>query len=129
MRDIREEVYTWLHHLSSLDDLRDLFIDTLNYSYTNVPGPLSSLPGSLQEHVRDLRVIANYNGFSIFYAHLDSLSRSLERAILQKLWKPDFCGLFVFSDAEQRVWEFVNAIVFRRKRYNECGETSQREGG
>jgi len=116
VQDVREQVYTQLHHLGSLDDLRRLFIDTLNYSYANVPGSLASLPSPLQEHITDLRLIASHNGFSIFYACLDSLSRSLERAILQRLWTSDFCGLFVFSDTGQQIWEFVNAKYVGRRR-------------
>lgn len=116
VKDIREEVHTRLCSLASLSDLRRLFVDTLNYNYANAPGPMSSLPSSLQEHIGDLRLIASHNGFSIFYARLDSLSRSLERAILQRLWTSDFCGLFVFSDSSQQVWEFANAKYVGQRR-------------
>jgi len=108
-------IYYSLTRFSSLRDARNLFCNILNYrmvasevpSYAKWPANLQSLLSESPE------IIADTNGFKIVYLHLaaDGLRLGAERQVIQRMYQddPSFCGLFVVSNVNQTVWEFVSA--------------------
>jgi Eco57I restriction-modification methylase len=98
----------------NLDPLKDLF--WVDLSYTRVNKPLSTrhwsqtLQDTLQEPPLRLATGGKDQDFDIFYFRLkgDRLLLTAERPIVLKLLDERLDGLFIFSNAAQSRWHFVN---------------------
>jgi len=102
-----------LRSFSSIDHARKLFCDVLNYHYASNEWPVARWPDGIQGLMtKPPTFLADHNGFKILYGQLsdDSLLRSAERHIIQRLYKddPTFRGLLIFSDRREKQWEIVN---------------------
>ena len=101
-----------LYQKQSIKPLRDLFTTELNYDYSDTRLNLRDENSSALVYVNEYpRVIATGgNGdFKIIYIRLrTSLSRVSERTLIKRLLPNNLYALFVFSDAEQQHWHFVN---------------------
>ncbi len=97
-----------------LEPLKELFWTDL--SYTRVNRPLSTrhwpqtMQNTLQESPLRLATGGKDNDFDIFYFRLkgDRLLLTEERPIVLKLLEEQLEGLFIFSNAAQSQWHFVN---------------------
>ncbi len=114
LEELRERVHHRLQELGTrqqgIEPLRDLFLRELNYDYKNQRLPL---PEEKSRHlVREEPVIIATGGdgdFKIIYIHLrDTLSLSSERTLISKLLPDHIYALFIFSNAAQNRWHFVN---------------------
>jgi len=102
-----------LRSFSSAEHGRKLFCDVLNYDYASGEWPVTKWPDSIRNLLTNPpALLAHHNGFKILYGQLssDSLLRSAERQIIQRLFKddPTFRGLLIFSDRSEKQWELVN---------------------
>jgi hypothetical protein len=92
--------------------LRDLFVGELGYDYGDVRLDLADDKSrGLVYGDECLRTVATGGDgeFKVIYVRLRaSLSRACERTLIAKLLAENGRALFVFSDAEQRQWHFVN---------------------
>jgi hypothetical protein len=107
---MRETIQNLLRDLRSLDQLKRLFWQELNYDRVNQPvptrdwsdeerAPFDSSPLLLAEH----------GDFKIIYQCMrGDLSRMTERAVINRLLQSFPYALFVFSDGMQQRWHFVN---------------------
>jgi hypothetical protein len=109
-----------LEYLAQLErDLRNLrnpdrlqrFFAELDYSAADIPLPALDLP----EAARPIapRILNRADDFYIIYSALDELSRTLERALINRLLPRYPYALFVFSDAQCSAWHFVNVKLIQ----------------
>ncbi|MDQ2888081.1 MAG: hypothetical protein M3Y39_18580, partial [Chloroflexota bacterium] len=101
-----------LYEKQSIKPLRDLFTTELNYDYSdkglNLPDEKSRELVYPNEQPRILATGGN-GDFKIIYIRLRaSLSRVNERTLIAKLLPNNLYALFIFSDAQQQQWHFVN---------------------
>jgi Eco57I restriction-modification methylase len=101
-----------LYEKQSDKPLRDLFTTELNYDYSdmrlNLPNDKNRELIYDNEHPRIIATGGD-GTFKIIYIRLRaSLSRVHERTIITKLLLNNLYALFIFSDAEQKQWHFVN---------------------
>jgi type I restriction-modification system DNA methylase subunit len=98
----------------SLKPLKDLFWTELSYRRANTDLSTrhwsQTMRDSLQETPIRLATGGEDDDYSIFYFRLkgDRLSLSAERPIVLKLLDEQLDGLFIFSNAAQNRWHFVN---------------------
>ncbi|MEO7018937.1 MAG: DNA methyltransferase [Ktedonobacteraceae bacterium] len=101
-----------LYERRSIEPLRALFTTELNYERKNTRLDLSDAKSSELMYVDEAPHLIATGGdgdFKIIYIHLQkSLSRVNERTLIAKLLPTVLYALFIFSDAEQKHWHFVN---------------------
>src|SRR6266700_6939172 len=113
--DTRRRVSDRLRELweqQSIRPLRALFTTELNYDYSdmrlNLPDEKSRALVYANEHPRIIATGGN-GEFKIIYIRLrKALSRVNERTLITKLLRNNLYALFIFSDAQQQQWHFVN---------------------
>ncbi|MBV9711124.1 MAG: hypothetical protein JO011_09450, partial [Ktedonobacteraceae bacterium] len=101
-----------LYEKQSIKPLRDLFTTELNYDYSDMRLYLSDEKSRAfmyaDEHPQVIATGSN-GDFKIIYIRLRaSLSRVNERTLIARLLPNNPYALFIFSDAEQQQWHFVN---------------------
>ena len=109
--DIQGAVYSILKDLRSLEPLKELFWQHLNYDRVNQPLPRQNWPkGADQALAENPILFAEANDFHILYCRLasDRLRLTDERAVVNHLLQGHPYTLFVFSDDSQANWHFVN---------------------
>lgn len=115
---IRESIQALLASFRGLDPLKRLFWQELNYDRVNEP--ISSRDWAEADRVElaaDPLLLAEHADFKVIYAQMrGALSRTAERAIVTQLLKAFPYALFVFSDAAQQSWHFVNVKYERDPR-------------
>jgi len=108
----REAVQCLLERMDGLDPLKQLFWTELNYNRVNQPVARGRWAKAAREALADDPILfAEHAGLHVFYGRLHSSGRlhlSDERAVVTQLLRDHPYALFVFSDAEQRHWHFVN---------------------
>ncbi len=109
----RQTVHDLLANLPTrkLEALKQLFWSELNYERANAPLTMRDWPEATAALLADppLLFATAGQGFHVIYARLQgALSLSNERAVVNKLLAAHPFALFIFSDAEQRCWHFVN---------------------
>jgi len=116
-RSRQEAVLGLLQGLQSLDPLKQLFWSELNYDQVNRSlsrrGWAQATAGALAD---DPLLLAGQGDFHVVYARLhsdDRLHLVDERAVVNRLLRDHPYALFVFSDAGQRNWHFVNVKLVR----------------
>ena len=98
----------------SLEPLKELFWTDLSYTRVNKPLSTRLWPQSMQDTLRGhplrLATGGRDNDFDIFYFPLkgNRLLLTEERSIVLKLLDEQLDGLFIFSNAAQSQWHFVN---------------------
>lgn len=104
-----------LTRVSSLKDIRDLFINLLNYDHESIELATLDWSDSLQDLLAKNslpEVIAGYNGFKIIYLKLASedLRKGHERKLIERIRKddPSLRALFVVSNLSQEKWHIIN---------------------
>lgn len=107
---MRESVFNLLKNLRGLDGLRRLFIAELNYDRANQPISKRGWPFAASNSLTsDPTIIAEHGDFRIIYLQQgDVLSHMEQRAAINELLKSYSYALFVFSNAEQDRWHFIN---------------------
>lgn len=113
---IRQTILNLLEELPSrkLDALKQLFWSELNYDRSNTSLSMRDwLPTVQQSLIGSPLLFATAgdgNGFHIIYCQLktDHLLLGLERQIVSNLIQEHPFALFLFSDASQTNWHFVN---------------------
>lgn len=114
--DFRETIHNLLQHLPTgrLDALKRLFWSELNYNRAGRPLSTRDWPPGAVEAVSGapqlFATAGQDDGFHVIYTQLsgDRLSLGAERAVITRLLRDHPYGLFVFSDASQTHWHFVN---------------------
>jgi hypothetical protein len=104
-----------LMRVSSLKDIRDLFINLLHYDHESTEIATLDWPDSLQDILAKNtlpEVIAGYNGFKVIHLQLaaEDLRKGQERQLIQRIRKddPTLRALFVVSNYEQNQWHLIN---------------------
>lgn len=104
-----------LQSVSSLRDIRDLFINLLHYEHETTELATLDWPESLQDLLTTNtlpEVIAGYNGFKIIHLQLaaEDLRKGQERQLIQRIRKddPTLRALFVVSNPNQKQWHLIN---------------------
>lgn len=112
----REKVQRSLEGLDGEEALRRLLERELGYDYEGGRIPAEGLPaGTEDELAADPTLVASTardGRFTVIHVRLNSagkLSLTTERKIMERLKKSYPYSLYVFSDAEDRLWHFVNA--------------------
>ena len=115
-----------LKHPEGIDWLKELFWSALNYTKENRSLPR---PDQLNDILAEPSLLlAEDNGFQIIYSRLASerLRLTDERAVINRLRREHPYALFLFSNAGQSRWHFVNVKMAtdtsptsdgKRKRY------------
>ena len=94
-----------------LDALKKLFWSELNYVRANEPLSTRTWADGTAESLADppLLFATAGEGFHVIYCRLNgSLNLTTERQVVGKLLAEHPYGLFIFSDASQTRWHFVN---------------------
>lgn len=103
-----------LRQQHSLNPLKELFWTDLNYQRVNTILSTRHWPQAMQDSLYETPVLLATGGkdgdFGIFYFRLksDRLPLTAERPIVSKLLDEHLDGLFIFSNASQSRWHFVN---------------------
>lgn len=103
-----------LRQQHSLDPLKDLFWTDLSYTRVNKTLSVRHWTQAMQDSLAELPLRLATGGrdsdFDIFYFRLkgERLLLTAERPIVLKLLDEQFDGLFIFSNATQSKWHFVN---------------------
>ncbi|MBI5651742.1 MAG: Eco57I restriction-modification methylase domain-containing protein [Chloroflexi bacterium] len=112
--DIRQSIHDILRDLRNLDGLKQLFWSELNYERVNDPLPIrgwiDAATNALVENPLLFAASGNREDFHVLYARLNSekLLLGLERPVISALLNEHPYALFVFSNASQDHWHFVN---------------------
>ncbi len=115
-----ERILHLLQNLRGLEPLRELFWRELNY--TRIDEPIAELPDSrtqcLAEPPRRFAAAGRNNDFHILYAHLNTekLRKTDERQLIAHLQTRFSHALYIFSNAAQDHWHFVNVTLVREAR-------------
>ena len=112
----QEKVYEALIQLDGERSLRRLLERVLGYDYEGGLISTDELPAGTEEEVAsDPTLIASTardGRFTVIHTRLNTpgkLSLTTERRIMERLKKSYPYSLFIFSDAEDKLWHFVNA--------------------
>jgi len=112
----RERVRRSLERLDGEGGLRRLLVRELGYDYEGGLISADELPAGVEEDLAaDPTLIASTareGRFTVIHVRLATpgkLSLTTERKIMERLKKGYPYSLYVFSDAEDRLWYFVNA--------------------
>jgi len=112
MRDRQQAIWSILSDFQGLDSLKQLFWSELNYDRVDTPLSRRDWPPAARDALReDPRLFAKRGDFHVVYGRLHSpgkLHITHERAVVNRLLRDHPLALFVFSDAQQRNWHFVN---------------------
>ncbi|MBM4164756.1 MAG: hypothetical protein FJ222_10015 [Lentisphaerae bacterium] len=107
-------VLNLLRDLRSLEGLKSLFWEELNYERENKPLSPRQWPDSARQALAEDPILFASGGedgaFHVFYCRLASpdLSRGLERPVVNQLLRDHPYALFVFSNKSQSAWHFLN---------------------
>jgi hypothetical protein len=108
---LQHSVFQILSNWKGSESLKELFWRELNYDRVNQPLPRRDFPKAADDALaEDPLLFAEKNDFQILYCRLssDRLGLDLERAVVNHLLQQHPYALFVFSDAKQENWHFVN---------------------
>lgn len=100
--------------LDPLDPLKKLFWTDLNYTYVNKTLATHHWPQATRDALEEPSLLFATGGkdadFNIFYFRLkgERLLLTAERPIVLRLLEEQLDGLFIFSNAAQSRWHFVN---------------------
>jgi len=113
-RDRQQTVLALLRNFRGLDSLKALFWSELNYERVNQPLPRRTWTDTAVKALAEDPVLfagggAN-NDFHVIYARLasDQLLLGQERPVVSRLLRDHPYALFVFSNAAQDHWHFLN---------------------
>jgi hypothetical protein len=113
-RDRQQTVLELLRNFRSLDSLKELFWSELNYERVNQPLPRRNWTETAAKALAEDPLLfagggAN-NEFHVIYARLTSNQLLLghERPVVSRLLRDHPYALFVFSNAIQNRWHFLN---------------------
>lgn len=110
----QQKILDILQNLRSLDSLKTLFWDALNYERENKPLSPRKWPDGVRQVLAEDPVLfasgGTGNDFHVVYCRLDSpsLRRGMERPVLNQLLKDHQYALFVFSNRNHSAWHFLN---------------------
>ena len=113
-QDVHAAVWRILEGLEGLDPLKELFWSELNYERVNQPLSCRNWGKAATDALAEDPVLFASGGsdaaFHIVYARLasDKLLRTPERAVVSRLLRDHPYSLFVFSNADQDQWHFLN---------------------
>jgi len=103
-----------LQNLRSLDSLKTLFWDALNYECENKPLSPRKWPDGVRQFLAEDPVLfasgGTGNDFHVVYGRLDSssLRRGMERPVVNQLLQDHPYALFIFSNWDYSAWHFLN---------------------
>lgn len=103
-----------LQNLQSLDSLKTLFWNALNYEHENKPLSPRKWPDGVRQVLAEDPVLFASGGegkaFHVVYCRLDasSLRRGMERPVVNQLLRDHPYALFVFSNRDHSAWHFLN---------------------
>jgi hypothetical protein len=113
-RDIHASVLDILRNLKGIEPLKQLFWSQLNYSRVNQSLSRRGWGDAAAQALADDPVLfaggAEGDAFHVIYARLadDRLLRGLERPVVARMLRDHPYALFVFSNAGQSDWHFLN---------------------
>lgn len=108
---LQHSVFRILSDWRGDESLKELFWQQLNYDRLNQPLPRHDFPKAADNALaEDPLLFAESSDFHILYCRLasDRLRLTDERAVVNRLLLEHPYALFVFSDASQTNWHFVN---------------------
>ncbi|NCS38028.1 MAG: N-6 DNA methylase [Microcystis aeruginosa BS13-10] len=110
--ELRQSVYDLLSSLRGLDTLKKLFWSELNYERENQTLSRRNWTEKAVEALAEDPILLASGGedFRVIYARLNSnqLPLNLERLVVTQLLKDYPYALFIFSNANQEKWHFLN---------------------
>ena len=112
--DRQQAVLNILQDLRSLDGLKKLFWEELNYERENKPLSPRQWPDNAKRALAEDPILfasgGEGNAFHVVYGRLTSpeLSRGLERPVVNQLLRDHSYALFIFSNKSQSAWHFLN---------------------
>ena len=98
----------------SLESLKTLFRSDLSYEFANKELSYRNWPDAMRNTVSEAPLLlatgGSQNNFAIIYIHLadQELLLGNERPIVTKLLQQHLDALFIFSNASQNKWHFIN---------------------
>ncbi|MFO1489493.1 MAG: TaqI-like C-terminal specificity domain-containing protein [Kiritimatiellia bacterium] len=113
-RQTQQIIRDILERLDSLDGLKRLFWQVLNYERANKSLSPRNWPESARQALAEDPVLfasaGDGNDFHVVYCRLTStdLSRGLERPVVTQLLRDHPYALYVFSNKSQSAWHFLN---------------------
>jgi len=115
MTEASKDVEKLLYNLRGMEPLKELFWRELNYDRADQPIPTGSWTDSSRAAIAENPVLfataGEDNSFHIIYCRLHSEGRlriTDERILINRLIRDHPYSLFIFSDALQERWHFVN---------------------
>jgi hypothetical protein len=132
MNVLQNKVGGYLSELSrkGVDRLYDLFY-TLGYEFQNED--LTFITSRWTENQKSLvdkiTLLASHNGFSVFWVRMKDreLLRTPERTIINKLTSEFPYNMIVFSNADDRQWDFVNMKLVKEEESEENKNPRKRQ--
>lgn len=110
--ELRQSVYDLLSSLRGLEPLKKLFWSELNYERENQTLSRRNWTDKAVEALAEDPILLASGGgdFQVIYARLNSnqLLLNLERPVVTQLLKEHPYALFIFSNANQERWHFLN---------------------
>jgi hypothetical protein len=110
--ELRQSVYDLLSSLRGLEPLKKLFWSELNYERENQTLSRRNWTDKAVEALAQDPILLASGGedFHVIYARLSSepLLAGLERLVITQLLKDHPYALFIFSNANQEQWHFLN---------------------
>jgi hypothetical protein len=108
MNNVKNQVYSTLRKLDSLDNLTELFCSHLNYQYSGDVVSQRDWKPQIVNSIRNLRLVATHDDFHIIFCGIDELLLGIERPIVNQILKQHPYALMIFSDTLYQDWHFVN---------------------
>lgn len=108
-----ERLSTLLSNFDSLDKLKRLFWDELNYERVNQELRPDEWDDAIAEYPIVFAEAGSQGGFKVLYTRLKGSDLRLmhERTIITKLLRDFPYALFVFSNENEDTWHFVNVKI------------------
>lgn len=112
--DRHKDVHGILRELRSLDGLKRLFWEELNYERENKPLSPRQWPASARQALAEAPVLfasgGEENAFHVIYCRLAAadLRREPQRPVVNQLLRDHPYALFVFSNSDRSAWHFLN---------------------
>ncbi len=112
--DRQKAVHDILRELRSLDGLKRLFWEELNYERENKPLSTRQWPEATRQFLAETPVLfaggGEGNAFHVIYCRLAAkdLRREPQRSVVNQLLRDHPYALFVFSNSDRSAWHFLN---------------------
>lgn len=102
-----KRIRTVLENLNDIDTLRKLFVDELNYDYTNQE-LLIEFPKSINDKIHSTKLISEKGDFKVILCTVENLLKGVELPAVKTLSSYYLHNLIVFTNDRNNEFHFVN---------------------